>query len=204
MNGGIGRSGGGGGGREADKTWRRYLYSRRLHQIVASPHREKEPPGVGFEFRVNKKKKKNSPASSYLNVCRAKPRRSVTNISFVRHMFLRRGPSKSCSINFTNLAPPPPSPPHRPLPLDLCHFFSSNSSNLTELETSLQPITGRQNQKPASSPSLSARDRAASSNLRHVSRGCRAVKRSGTLFKSGGDMAVTVFCQQSIIFLQEF
>lgn len=53
---------------------------------------------------------KKSLASSYLLVCGRTP--SVeTNISFVRHMFLRQDPSKSCSINFTVCFTDLPFPP---------------------------------------------------------------------------------------------
>lgn len=86
----------------------------RLHQIVASPpppkHKKSLKQQRGFlNSGVNEKV-----PGVKLPACRTP---SVdTNISFVRHMFLRQDPSKSCSINFHRLFYRSPLSP-------LCHFF---------------------------------------------------------------------------------
>lgn len=65
-----------------------------LHQIVAFP--QKLETAAGFELRVNEKV-----PSVELPACLQANSSVEANISFVRHMFFRRDPSKSCSINFT-------------------------------------------------------------------------------------------------------
>lgn len=97
------------GGEKSGGAWESAVFIFiRLHQIVASPQNFKRRQGLNSGLM------KKSPASSYLLVCRQNPPVG-TNIAFVRHMFLRRDPSKSCSINFTAC--------FTDLPFPLCHFF---------------------------------------------------------------------------------
>lgn len=85
-----------------EQQW--YLYSSRLHQIVAFP--QKPGTAAGFELGVNEK------VPGVKLPARLQAKQSVeTNISFVRHMFLRQDPCKSCSINFTVCFTDLPFPP---------------------------------------------------------------------------------------------
>lgn len=88
-----------------EQQW--YLYSSVYIKLLL-PHKKKKKPetAAGFELGVNEK----VPGVKLPARLQANP--SVeTNISFVRHMFLRQVPSKSCSINFTVCFTDLPFPP---------------------------------------------------------------------------------------------
>lgn len=85
-----------------EQQW--YLYSCVYIKLLL-PHKEPET-AAGFELGVNEK----VPGVKLPARLQANPP-VETNISFVRHMFLRRDPRKSCSINFTVCFTDLPFPP---------------------------------------------------------------------------------------------